>query len=117
LKRTPEFVLGLIGGILGTIVCFGLFILLKDNTDEVLTQKIDAVITFGIIQVAALVFSCLVNNINHKLYGFLMLSFGLLSLYGTFTHITVLMVSAVLYLISGGLAFRKLKPSTTNISG
>ncbi|MGD6964541.1 hypothetical protein ACQCVB_20270 [Fictibacillus phosphorivorans] len=110
MKRTPEFVLGLIGSILGIIVTGIVFMFLgfepaNENDGWFLGSFI-----LLIIQVAALVLSCLVNHLNNKLYGGLLITIGIATLLMSFLF---LFVPAILYLISGGMAFRKLKPAVT----
>jgi Protein of unknown function (DUF4064) len=117
LKRKPEFVLGLIGSIIGIVFCVAIaFILGAKPVNDGFYDHFKVSFFIGLFQIAAIIFSCLVNNMNHKVYGCFMIAFGLITMFGSL-YIVILLVPAILYLISGGLAFRKLKPVTNTING
>jgi hypothetical protein len=111
LKRTPEFVLGLIGGILGMIISGILFVsfanepAISDNEASI----VGTIILF-VLQLTALILSCLVNNLNNYVFAGVMLFIGILTI---FLSVFILTIPGILYLIAGGLAFRKLKTAVT----
>jgi predicted tellurium resistance membrane protein TerC len=110
LKRTPEFVLGLIGGILGMLTCafiFNSFMSEPETIDN--NGPIFIVIILFVLQLTALILSCLVNNLNNYVYAGIMLFIGVVSI---FLSIFILTIPGILYLISGGMAFRKFKSNT-----
>jgi hypothetical protein len=116
MKRTPEFVLGLVGGILGMIICAFLF---HSFMSEPAINDNDAAI-FGsvvlfVFQLTALILSCLVNQLNNYVFAGILIFIGIASV---FLSAFTLTIPAILYLIAGGLAFRKLKQITqTEIKG
>ncbi|WP_057776319.1 DUF4064 domain-containing protein [Cytobacillus dafuensis] len=110
MKRTAEFVLGLVGGIIGILVALSaLFVafigFLADDAGAATVIVIIAFI-FLIIQVAALIMSCLVNRMDHKLFGGLMITCGILSFP---VSIFLMFIPSVLYIISGALGLRVLE--------
>ncbi|MEB9549520.1 hypothetical protein P4J60_20975 [Bacillus cereus] len=111
MKRTAEFVTGLIGSIIGT--CIALFIFVISGfipiVDDTVTYMFTGSFIMFLIQIVAIVLSCCVNKMNNKLYGGLMIGIGVISLFMSFLF---LLIPAVLYLVSGGLAFRTLKEPT-----
>jgi hypothetical protein len=110
LKRTPEFVLGLIGSILGILVTGIVFMFLGFEPANQNDGWFLGSFILLLIQIVALVLSCLVNHINNKLYGVLLIAIGIVTL---LMSLLFLFVPAILYLISGGMAFRKLKTAVT----
>jgi hypothetical protein len=108
-KRTPEFVTGLIGGVLGTVFSF---IVMFWAGNQPVTEDNGLFVTSIIVlalQIAALVLSCLVNMINNKVYGAISIIIGLLTL---LLSALVFFIPAILQFISGGMAFRTLKNDT-----
>jgi hypothetical protein len=106
-KRTAEFVLGLVGGIIGILLSFlGFFIaFVAAASDDQQAAGIIFIVTllFFVIQAGALIVGCLVNRMNHKLFGGLMIAFGVLSFP---ISIFLMFVPSVLYIIAGALGFR-----------
>ncbi|OKO50632.1 hypothetical protein ABH17_028605 (plasmid) [Bacillus toyonensis] len=107
MKRTPEFILGLIGGIFGVIG--SLIILMIAIT--VLDGDIDyKALTYYsillIIQIGLLVLACSVNKINNIVYGLCMILLPLVTLV---MSLILLFIPVILQIISGGFAFRPLK--------
>ncbi|EOP60203.1 MULTISPECIES: DUF4064 domain-containing protein [Bacillus cereus group] len=115
MKRTVEFVIGLIGGILGLLL--SLFIVIgcisytSSNTSSggigeyiIITSSIAL-----IIQIGLLVLACCVNKINNKTYGICMIVLSIISL---FLGLFILFIPVVLQIISGAFAFRSLKQET-----
>ena len=107
MKRTPEFILGLIGGIFGVI---GSFIILM-----IAITAMDGYIDYGlltyysillIIQIGLLVLACSVNKVNNIAYGLCMI---LLSLVTLVMSLFLLLIPVILQIISGSFAFRPLK--------
>jgi hypothetical protein len=107
MKRTPEFVLGLIGAILGIIIIGIDFVLLVFGSagDSARLRSIP----FFPIQFFALLFSLLGNHLSKKLFGSFMIITGLITL----LSMSLLFVPAILYLISGVMTFRNLKTKNT----
>ncbi|MEB3054796.1 DUF4064 domain-containing protein [Bacillus pseudomycoides] len=108
MKRTVEFVIGLIGGILGLLL--SLFIVIgsisytsSGGIEEyiIITSSIAL-----IIQIGLLVLACCVNKINNKTYGICMIVLSIISL---FLGLFILFLPVVLQIISGAFAFRTLK--------
>ncbi|PRD06797.1 hypothetical protein CQ058_29135 [Bacillus sp. MYb56] len=115
MKRTVEFVIGLIGGILGLLL--SLFIVIgcisytSSNTSSggiaeyiIITSSIAL-----IIQIGLLVLACCVNKINNIAYGICMIVLSIISL---FLGFFILFLPVVLQIISGAFAFRSLKQET-----
>ncbi|KFM95722.1 hypothetical protein D0U04_28165 [Bacillus clarus] len=107
-KRNAEFLIALIGSILGTISSFFVFLLTGfiPATQNSLSYMFSGSFIVFLLQIAAIVLSCSINYINKKLYGVIMISIALISLS---TYFLFLLIPAVLYMISGGLAFRPLE--------
>ena len=107
MKRTAEFVLGLIGGILGALISFPTFIFMgfMPVTDSFSTI---AWVTNGIatvIAIVAIVFVCLVNK-KTKLSGIMMIITGV----GLFLCNFFNIISTILLLIAGIMSLvRKIK--------
>lgn len=104
-KRTPEFVTGLIGGILGTVFSF---IVMFWAGNQPVTEDNGLFVTSIIVlllQIVALVLSCLVNTMNNKVYGVLTIVIGLITL---LLSALVFFIPAILQFVSGGMAFRAL---------
>ena len=112
LKRTAEFVIGLIGGILGLLL--SIFIVIGSvsyTNSQTSFGGIDEYIIITssmafIIQVGLLVLACCVNKINNRIYGICMIVFSIISL---FLGLFMLLIPVILQIISGALAFRTLK--------
>ncbi|MBP2241751.1 magnesium-transporting ATPase (P-type) [Cytobacillus eiseniae] len=109
MKRTAEFVLGLVGGILGILLSLvGFFFsFIGFLAEDPGPASVILIITFVffVIQLAALIMSCLVNRMDHKLYGGLMITWGVLSFP---VAIFLMFVPSILYIIAGALGLRKL---------
>ncbi|PED27316.1 hypothetical protein CON34_05770 [Bacillus thuringiensis] len=109
-KRTAELVTGLVGSILGTIISIFLFIFaLNLPAVESTANFLVGSFMIMVIQVIALILSCCVNSMNNKLYGVLMIFTGAISLFVSFL---ALLIPGVLYIVSGGIAFRTLENKT-----
>lgn len=106
LKRTPEFVLGLIGGILGIIISIILIVVafnIMEGVDYELLAYYSIILT---VQIGLLILSCLVNKINNKVYGVCMIVIPIVML---FMSLFFLLIPTILQIISGSFAFRTLK--------
>ncbi|MED3553851.1 DUF4064 domain-containing protein [Cytobacillus praedii] len=107
MNRTAEFVLGLVGGIIGILLSLvGFFFSIAGFlADDPGAAWVVAIITFVffIIQIGALIMSCLVNRMDNKLYGGLMITCGVLSFP---ISIFLMFVPSVLYIIAGALGLR-----------
>lgn len=110
MNRTAEFVLGLVGGIIGILITIlGFFIgfigFMADDQDAAWIIVIITFIFF-VIQITALIMSCLVNRMNNKLFGGLMITCGILSFP---ISLFLMFVPSVLYIIAGALGLRNLE--------
>ncbi|MFE7378608.1 hypothetical protein ACFU6E_29100 [Bacillus cereus] len=107
-KRNAEFLIALIGAILGTISSFFVFLLsgFIPAAQNSISYMFSSSFIIFLLQIAAIVLSCSINYINKKLYGVIMISIALISLV---TYFLFLFIPAVLYMISGGLAFRPIE--------
>ncbi len=106
LKRTPEFVLGLIGGILGIIISIILIVVafnIMEGVDYELLAYYSIILT---VQIGLLILSCLVNKVNNKVYGVCMIVIPIVML---FMSLFFLLIPTILQIISGSFAFRTLK--------
>ena len=106
LKRTPEFVLGLIGGILGIIISIILIILafnIMEGVDYELLAYYSIILT---VQIGLFILSCLVNKVNNKVYGVCMIVIPIVML---FMSLFFLLIPTILQIISGSFAFRTLQ--------
>ncbi|PFD96754.1 DUF4064 domain-containing protein [Bacillus cereus] len=107
MKRTPEFILGLIGGILGVIGSLILLMIAITAMDGDIDYK---VLTYYsillIIQIGLLVLACSVNKVNNIAYGLCMI---LLPLVTWVMSLFLFFIPVILQIISGGLAFRTLR--------
>lgn len=109
MKRTAEFVTGLIGSVLGAIIMLTIFVLTGSApATEGNTAFYGSFILLA-VQITGIVFSCLVNRMNHKSYGTIMIFIGIINLIITFFGFWLLLLPTVLYLVSGGMAFRNPK--------
>lgn len=104
-KRTPEFVTGLIGGVLGTVFSFIVMFWAGNQPVTEDNGLFVASIIVLVLQIAALVLSCLVNTMNNKIYGVLTIVIGLITL---LLSALVFFIPAILQFVSGGMAFRAL---------
>lgn len=102
MKRTAEFVLGLIGGIVAVIISVMSFInagfvpLLNEDVETMVNATMISNSIGLIISIVGLVFACLVNK-NAKKSGIIMIITGvLLPLFNLFT-----IISCILFLIAG----------------
>ncbi|PFB15904.1 DUF4064 domain-containing protein [Bacillus cereus] len=107
MKRTAEFVLGLIGGIFGVIgsvivMCLAIYGM-EGYTDNALLTYIFIVL---IIEIGLLVLACLVNKVNNIVYGVCIIVLSLVTL---FMSLFTLIIPVILQIISGAIAFRTLK--------
>ncbi|MDN4072923.1 hypothetical protein [Fictibacillus terranigra] len=103
MRRTAEMVLGLIGSSIGTIIYLMVFITIAIN------PPIDFLFTIGVfimmlLQVIALVLSCLVNKINHIAYGISIIVIGVLTFIFFFDNVYILVGTAILYIVAGAIA-------------
>ncbi|EEL55234.1 hypothetical protein bthur0013_67790 [Bacillus thuringiensis IBL 200] len=106
LKRTPEFVLGLIGGILGIIISIILIVVafnIMEGVDYELLAYYSIILT---VQIGLFILSCLVNKVNNKVYGVCMIVIPIVML---FMSLFFLLIPTILQIISGSFAFRTLK--------
>lgn len=106
LKRTPEFVLGLIGGILGIIISIILIVVafnIMEGVDYELLAYYSIILT---VQIGVFILSCLVNKVNNKVYGVCMIVIPIVML---FMSLFFLLIPTILQIISGSFAFRTLK--------
>ncbi len=106
LKRTPEFVLGLIGGILGIIISIILIVVafnIMEGVDYELLAYYSIILT---VQIGLFILSCLVNKVNNKVYGVCMIVIPIVML---FMSLFFLIIPTILQIISGSFAFRTLK--------
>ncbi|MED0988433.1 hypothetical protein [Bacillus nitratireducens] len=107
MKRTPEFILGLIGGILGVIVSLIILMIAITAMDGYIDYKVLTYYSFLlIIQIGLLVLACSVNKINNIAYGFCMILLPLVTLV---MSLFLLFIPVIIQIISGGFAFRSLK--------
>ncbi|CEY35501.1 Uncharacterised protein [Streptococcus pneumoniae] len=106
LKRTPEFVLGLIGGILGIIISIILIVVafnIMEGVDYELLAYYSIILT---VQIGLFILSCLVNKVNNKVYGVCMIVIPIVML---FMSLFFLLIPTILQIISGSFAFRTLQ--------
>ncbi len=106
LKRTPEFVLGLIGGILGIIISIILIVVafnIMEGVDYELLAYYSIILT---VQIGLFILSCLVNKVNNKVYGVCMIVIPIVML---FMSLFFLLIPTILQIISGAFAFRTLQ--------
>ena len=106
LKRTLEFVLGLIGGIIGIIISILLIVVafnIMEGFDYELLAYYSIILT---VQIGLLILSCLVNKVNNKVYGVCMIVIPIVML---FMSLFFLLIPTILQIISGSFAFRTLK--------
>lgn len=106
MKRTAEFVTGLIGGVLGVVFSF---IIMIWAGNQPITEDNGLFVTSIIVlvlQITALTLSCLVNKLNNKVYGVISIVIGILTL---LLSALIFFIPAILQFISGGLAFRTLQ--------
>ncbi|MEH7459236.1 hypothetical protein CON65_11215 [Bacillus pseudomycoides] len=112
-KRRPELITGLIGSIIGTVMGGAIFVIYGFimAIHNAITWSLIIPFLIFILQIVAIVLSCSVNKMNHKLYGGLMIAIGVITIVGS---VLFLYIPAILYIVSGGMAFRKLRdPSQT----
>lgn len=116
LKRTAEFITGLIGGIFGVLLSFLMVIgsvsyinsgdsFSYDNS-EGFEYMIVLFSSSLIIQIGLLVLACCVNKINNTVYGICMIVLSVISL---LLSVFVLTLPVILQIVSGALAFRTLQ--------
>lgn len=116
LKRTAEFITGLIGGIFGVLLSFLMVIgsvsyinsgdsFSYDNS-EGFEYMIVLFSSALIIQIGLLVLTCCVNKTNNTVYGICMIVLSVISL---LLSVFVLTLPVILQIISGALAFRTLQ--------
>ncbi|BAR85783.1 hypothetical protein P9Z59_26500 [Bacillus thuringiensis] len=106
MKRTTEFVTGLIGGIFGVICSF--IVMLWAGGQPVNEDNglfVTSIIVL-VLQLTALTLSCLVNKLNNKVYGIISIAIGLITL---FLSALIFFIPAILQFVSGGLAFKSQK--------
>lgn len=106
LKRTPEFVLGLIDGILGIIISIILIVVafnIMEGVDYELLAYYSIILT---VQIGLFILSCLVNKVNNKVYGVCMIVIPIVML---FMSLFFLLIPTILQIISGSFAFRTLQ--------
>ncbi|HDR8452639.1 hypothetical protein ABE48_21480 [Bacillus thuringiensis] len=106
MKRTPEFVLGLIGGILGIIISIILIVVafnIMEGVDYELLAYYSIILT---VQIGLFILSCLVNKVNNKVYGVCMIVIPIVML---FMSLFFLLIPTILQIIPGSFAFRTLK--------
>ena len=111
MKRLPEFLLGLIGGLLGICMSFfGLFLgwaFFDEGDSDAGMITVFLTIGFLLVQVGGLVVGCLANRMNNKVFGGIMIGVGVLSFPPS---IFLLFIPAGLYIAAGAIAFREVKP-------
>lgn len=109
MKRKAELIFGLIGGIIGILVSLlvliGIGVYHSQGDDLIVFIILVFSIFFFLLQIGAIILSMLVNKMNHKLFGGLMIGIGVLSF--PFSFFLLYMPSA-LYFAAGALGFRKL---------
>jgi len=106
LKRTLDFVLGLIGGIIGIITSILLIVVafnIMKGVDYELLAYYSIILT---VQIGLLILSCLVNKVNNKVYGVCMIVIPIVML---FMSLFFLLIPTILQIMSGSFAFRTLK--------
>lgn len=107
LKRTVEFIIGLIGGIIGLLlsllIVIGSVSYANSGGSEVIIVTSSIAL---IIQIGLLVLTCCVNKTNNIVYGICMIVLSIISL---FLSLFVLTIPVILQIISGALAFRTLR--------
>ncbi|MGU3370236.1 DUF4064 domain-containing protein [Bacillus mycoides] len=106
MKRTPEFVLGLIGGIMGIIISILLIVVafnIMEGFDYELLAYYSIILT---VQIGLLILSFLVNKVNNKVYGVCMIVIPIVML---FMSLFFLLIPTILQIMSGSFAFRTLK--------
>ncbi|AOM06333.1 DUF4064 domain-containing protein [Bacillus cereus] len=106
MKRTPEFVLGLIGGILGIIISIILIVVafnIMEGVDYELLAYYSIILT---VQIGLFILACLVNKVNNKVYGVCMIVIPIVML---FMSLFFLLIPTILQIISGSFAFRTLQ--------
>ncbi|MGG3527822.1 hypothetical protein COM13_04925 [Bacillus pseudomycoides] len=107
MKRTPEFILGLIGGIFGVIGSFIILMIAITAMDGYIDYKLLTYYSILlIIQIGLLVLACSVNKVNNIAYGLCMILLPLVTLV---MSLFLLLIPVILRIISGGFAFRFLK--------
>ncbi|MGG2066908.1 DUF4064 domain-containing protein [Bacillus sp. S14(2024)] len=107
MKRSVEFIIGLIGGILGLLI--SLFVVIGSASYASSGGNGYLIITSGIaliIQIGLLVLTCCVNKTNNIVYGICMIVLSVISLV---LSLFLLSIPVVLQIISGALAFRTLR--------
>lgn len=111
MKRLPEFLLGLIGGLLGICMSFFGFFLawafFDDGDSNAGMVVVFLTLGFLLIQVAGLVVGCLANRMNNKVFGGVMIGIGVLSF---IPSIFFMFIPAGLYIAGGAISFREIKP-------
>ncbi|MGG0289505.1 DUF4064 domain-containing protein [Bacillus pacificus] len=103
MKRTLEFVLGLIGGIIGIIISILLIVVafnIMEGFDYELLAYYSIILT---VQIGLLILSCLVNKVNNKVYGVCMIVIPIVM------SLFFLLIPTILQIMSGSFAFRTLK--------
>ncbi|ENQ3106061.1 hypothetical protein ACEOWJ_002060 [Bacillus cereus] len=112
MKRTTELVTGLIGGILGSL--FSLIVLIWAGGQPVTEDNglFVTTIIVSTLQVIVFVLSCLVNKMNNNVYGILSIIIGLTTL---ILSALIFFIPAILQIVSGAIAFRKLKGVETTV--
>ncbi|MED1010728.1 hypothetical protein [Bacillus mycoides] len=106
MKRTAEFVTGLIGGILGSVFSFIVMIWVGNQPVTEDNGLFTTSIIVLVLQITVLTLSCLVNKLNNKVYGVISIVIGALTL---LLSALIFFIPAILQFVSGGLAFRSLK--------
>ncbi len=111
MKRLPEFLLGLIGGLIGICMSFfGLFLggpCLDEGESDAGMVTVFLTIGFLLVQIAGLVVGCLANRMNNKVFGGIMIGIGVLTFPAS---IFTMLIPAGLYIAAGAVAFREVKP-------
>ncbi|MEW5568606.1 hypothetical protein [Rossellomorea marisflavi] len=111
MKRLPEFLLGLIGGLIGICMSFfGLIVgwaFFDEGDPDAGMFTVLLTIGFLLVQIAGLVVGCLANRMNNKVFGGIMIGIGVLSFPAS---IFTMLIPAGLYIAAGAVAFREIKP-------
>lgn len=108
MKRNAEFLLGLIGGIMGLCIgVLGILIVILATSGQEKDQFDITVLTllslFSLVQVAGIFVSCRIQSMRPKRFGYWMIAIGILSFVPS---ILFVFIPSALYLTSGGLALR-----------
>ncbi|WP_242220087.1 DUF4064 domain-containing protein [Bacillus cereus group sp. BfR-BA-01380] len=124
MKRTAEFITGLIGGIFGCLLslfigfCLVSYAKFGDSAYSTYGDSVSyansegsevMIILFSIaliIQIGLLVLACCVNKVNNIAYGVCMIVLSIISL---LLSVFILLIPVVLQIVSGALAFRTLQ--------